>query len=107
MRNIGSMKTFISNRNAIKALGFKSKDVENAEDIANAEMIIFPGQGCFKQAVEVKNLIYINEFIQKVLEMFIYFTLELKSERMVQTAARLPSCKSTFLWNMFRNAIAL
>lgn len=38
-------------RNAIKHLGYKVKDVESIEDIVNAEVIVFPGQGCFHQAM--------------------------------------------------------
>jgi len=38
-------------RNAIKFLGFESKDISCSEDILQAQAIIFPGQGSFKQAV--------------------------------------------------------
>lgn len=38
-------------RNAIKFLGFESKDISSSEDIMQAQAIIFPGQGSFKQAV--------------------------------------------------------
>ena len=40
-------------RNAIKFLGFEYKDITCEEDILQSEAIIFPGQGSFKQAINV------------------------------------------------------
>ena len=42
-------------RNAIKSLGYKIKDVETADDIRNASIVVFPGQGSFKQAMKSLN----------------------------------------------------
>lgn len=40
-------------RNAIKHLGFETKDALTVADIENAQAIVFPGQGCFHQAISV------------------------------------------------------
>lgn len=39
-------------RNAIRSLGFEVKDITSAQDIAQAERIIFPGVGSFGSAVQ-------------------------------------------------------
>mmetsp|Transcript_11613 Transcript_11613/g.19461 ORF Transcript_11613/g.19461 Transcript_11613/m.19461 type:complete len:621 (+) Transcript_11613:50-1912(+) len=39
-------------RNAIRLLGYNMKDVITADDISNAQAIIFPGQGNFRQAMK-------------------------------------------------------
>ena len=38
-------------KNAIKKLGFSLKDVQTADDITNAKMLIFPGVGSFGTAM--------------------------------------------------------
>ncbi|CAD7702077.1 unnamed protein product [Ostreobium quekettii] len=40
-------------RNAIRRLGFEVKDVQNAQDIVNAQRLIFPGVGSFGHAMDV------------------------------------------------------
>ncbi|PKA63117.1 Imidazole glycerol phosphate synthase hisHF, chloroplastic [Apostasia shenzhenica] len=40
-------------RNAIKYLGFDVKDVQNPEDIINANHLVFPGVGAFAAAMDV------------------------------------------------------
>ncbi|KAK1944699.1 Imidazole glycerol phosphate synthase hisHF [Phytophthora citrophthora] len=42
-------------KNAIRAAGHSVKDVTNAEDIRNAEVLIFPGVGNFRAAMEFLN----------------------------------------------------
>ena len=39
-------------RNAIKLLDFPIKDIVTADDILSAEIIVFPGQGNFRQAMQ-------------------------------------------------------
>jgi glutamine amidotransferase/cyclase len=40
-------------RNAVKFLGFESKDITTSEEILQSQAIMFPGQGSFKQAMKV------------------------------------------------------
>ena len=42
-------------RNAIRSLGFSVKDVQSEADILEAKVIVFPGQGSFKQAMKSLN----------------------------------------------------
>lgn len=54
-------------RNAIKYLGYKVKDVQSIEDIANARVILFPGQGCFHQAMQsLSSLGYVDALRQYI-----------------------------------------
>lgn len=53
---IFNLRNFLTDsliRNAIRFLGYQIKDAETVEDIKNAEVIVFPGQGCFHQAMQV------------------------------------------------------
>ncbi|XP_077252823.1 HIS HF isoform X2 [Tasmannia lanceolata] len=43
-------------RNAIRFLGYDTKDVQKPEDIVNANRLIFPGVGAFAPAMNVLNL---------------------------------------------------
>jgi imidazole glycerol-phosphate synthase len=40
-------------RNAIRALGYEIVDITTAEEIAAANVIVFPGVGIFGQAMQV------------------------------------------------------
>jgi glutamine amidotransferase/cyclase len=54
-------------RNAIKYLGYKVKDVQSIEDIASAQVILFPGQGCFHQAMQsLSSLGYVDALRQYI-----------------------------------------
>lgn len=39
-------------KNAIKVAGYETRDVESVEDIHNASILVFPGVGTFKQAMD-------------------------------------------------------
>jgi glutamine amidotransferase/cyclase len=43
---------YVTPRNAIKLLDFPIKDIVTSDDILSAEVIIFPGQGNFRQAIQ-------------------------------------------------------
>ena len=43
---------YVTPRNAIKLLDFPIKDIVTSDDILSAEVIIFPGQGNFRQAMQ-------------------------------------------------------
>lgn len=47
-------------RNALKHLGYVVKDITSPADIETASVILFPGQGCFHQAIHVS---VINMFL--------------------------------------------
>lgn len=45
---------YLFKRNAIRALGFEIEDISTPEEIATANLIVFPGVGSFGQAMQVR-----------------------------------------------------
>ena len=58
------MNVSLANSNAIKFLGFQSVDITSAQDISQAQAIIFPGQGSFRQAINVNSEFEVYIFVQ-------------------------------------------